>query len=122
MSILLLILVALHGGRVSVNETHVDLIELNHFYSDDGELKYTQIIAYEWSPDYRRHHVQSWYLADKMCHTPHVRGGMWHAPGMRSEAFRETWTFYDPERKNKELFDERNRLRVPIRKALHGVH
>lgn len=93
---LVVVSIALHGGRSNREAEHVDLIELNHYYGPAGDLQYAQVIAYEWSPDYRRYHVRGWFLVKELCHKPYARGGVWYVPGIRSERFRQTWIFHDP--------------------------
>jgi hypothetical protein len=117
---------ALDSGRSAkppVEETRVDLMELNHRYDDQGRHCYDQIIFYEWSPDYRRYHVVAWRLLDstqsKMPSFSHTRNryevGMYNRDLIQfhqiwSPMFRETWSTSDPERANKELLDEKYRV------------
>ena len=101
----------------------VDLIELNHFYDDQGKHAYDQVIFYEWSPDYRRFHVIAWSLIeDDMSRVPFQQPGSreyavnWFDRDskvereVRSKLFRETWSQVDPERANKRLIEEKHRI------------
>ena len=40
----------------------VDLIEVNHFYDEQGRLVFDQIIFYDWSPMQCRYQVRDWRL------------------------------------------------------------
>lgn len=109
----------------------VDLIELNHFYDDLGRHAYDQLIFYEWSAEYCRYHVISWCLIEDdfsrlPVQLPGSRDTMvrWYDRDakrhrdVRSSMFRETWTRTDPERENKKLLEEKDRIsfaRVPSR-------
>lgn len=116
--ILLLILSAVHA-QAGPTPTPIDLIELNHYYDAAGKLAYDQVILYEWSPDYRCHHVIAWYFATSLDHVPtKTRGGRYVVSvdyrgrelRVSSRLFRETWTCYDPERENKRLMPQKLRM------------
>lgn len=94
-----------------------DLIELNHFDAEDGG--FDQVIFWNWMPDYRRFRVEAWVMLDRNTpsHTSAIRkngpryvferletGGLLRR--VEAKLFRETWTTYDPERLDKELFPE----------------
>ena len=40
----------------------VDLIELNHFYDEQGRLVFDQVIFYDWSAADARYNVRAWRL------------------------------------------------------------
>lgn len=123
------------SGALTQDEVsqEVDLIELNHFYDDQGKHAYDQVIFYEWSPDYRRYHVVAWCLVEnnlaRMPTRDHDRDAYvvrWYDRDVRmhrsvwGRLFRETWTQTDPERANKKLMEEKYRvslLRAPVRKV-----
>ncbi len=118
----------LHAAGPSPNShgefrERVDLIELNHYYDDLGRLQFDQVIFYEWSPDFRRFHVIAWSLVEgdlrKM--PSKVPGNAEYSVKwfdrdskvqreVRSKLYRETWSQTDPERINKLLIDEKDRL------------
>jgi hypothetical protein len=118
----MLMLLSLLHSQQREQVIEVDLIELNHCYTD--RLCYTQVIAYEWSPDYRRHHVRAWRLIqDEMCDIQ-MRDGAYFIPWqlgggksamVTSKSFIETTTpaSRDPERLNRKLLSED--LRRPLR-------
>ncbi|MGN6135990.1 MAG: hypothetical protein ACTHOU_16005 [Aureliella sp.] len=119
----LLIVAAGPPGNSSVLRDGVDLIELNHFYDDLGRHAYDQVIFYEWSAEYCRYHVISWCLVeDDFSRLPiRLPGGQetivrWYDRDakrireVRSSLVRETWTQTDPERENKKLLEEKDRL------------
>ena len=45
-------------------EEYVDLIELNHFYDQQGRLVYDQVIFYERAPENERFQVRAWCLVE----------------------------------------------------------
>jgi hypothetical protein len=122
-----------HGsGRSEITQT-VDLIELNHHYDANGRHLYDQAIFWEWSPDHRRYDVVSWVLIDssRLDHYP-KRIGDFHVLRfsdvydkfrrvIKSRKYRETVTCNpaDPERLNKNVFDER--LRTGLAKPLRSI-
>lgn len=118
----------LHGAGPSPRaqdevKQRVDLIELNHYYDSQGKHQFDQVIFYEWSPDYRRFHVIAWSLvegdlkrmprqmpgSDLTCVTWFDRDAKVHRE-VQSKLYRETWTQSDPERTNKQWFEEKDRL------------
>ena len=127
----LLLMAAGAGGGTTVLRESVDLIELNHFYDDLGRHAYDQVIFYEWSSEHCRYHVIAWCLVeDDTARLPvQLPGGRdtlvrWYDRDVkrfrevRSELYRETWTQTDPERENKKVLDEKDRislLRAPNR-------
>ena len=110
------------GNRKGICE-QVDMIELNHFYDDQGQHQYDQVIFYEWSPDYGRFHVIAWSLIENDFNRMPVKlpgsgeySARWYDrdAGMhrevRSPLFRESWSQVDPERANKKLISEKYRV------------
>lgn len=117
--ILILILCLSIENSKTTKTTNVDLIELNHFYNDDGHA-YDQIIFYERSPDYRRYHVIAWKLIeDDTLLLPIKQNNIYTVTWfdtehhvlrrVSSKVFNETWTKVDPERINKKLLEEKDR-------------
>jgi hypothetical protein len=103
----------------SIHELHgnCDLVEINHCHDPDThELRYTQLIAWDWCDEYKRYDAQQWVVvsdwkrlkrevvADADNKDEIVR--------LRCNFFRETWTNYDPERLNAGLFPESLRRKV----------
>jgi hypothetical protein len=101
-----------------------DLIEVNHFYDEEGRLVFDQTIFYDWSPGHSRYMVRAWRLVKNPAQLPirdWRRGGyvaVWHdgevLRQVRAQAVRETWTQYDPELVEREYLakDERRELRA----------
>ena len=95
----------------------VDVIEINHCYGSDGEKRFTQTIFWEWKNFYPEGNyiVVDWRIV-KDQPQPHPRkdyskGGytlIWNDQGtwrrVRSVSMRETWTQYDPELDNRQIF------------------
>ncbi len=95
------------------------IIELNHRYDEFDRHCYDQVLMWDWNAEYRRHDVQAWFLlnANGLHERPRrvgefyivdiVRDGKSYR--IKSKLFRETWTYNDPERDNKNLTDEKLR-------------
>ena len=92
-----------------------DLLEINH-YMPCGKIQFTQAIAWDWSPEYRRFHAQDWAMVGRWSH--HAGIVTFSSPEassrvlVRCRLFRETWTSVDPERENQELFPISERRQV----------
>jgi hypothetical protein len=100
---------------VPVDETlrdHVDLLEINHYYNDQAEHVFTQLIFWEFSWEKERWQVRAWRMAkgismDRSIPSPQrdwQRGGYalcWRdgdrLRSVHAVSLRETWTQYDPE-------------------------
>ena len=112
------------GGNDTAEE-YVDLIELNHFYDNQGRHVYDQVIFYEKTPDTGRFQVRAWCLVEdrdfrnrrpiKNMETKLYQVD-WFDNDQRlhriitSRLFRESWTQVDPERANKKIVEERSRI------------
>ena len=107
-------------GSGSVLRQRVDLIELNHFVDDDGREVFRQVIFYDWSETHRRFHVRAWRLVKRDSQMPERRWNprrfqcTWHDEGRLRQVWapqmRETWTQQDPERVNRALLPEDQRV------------
>lgn len=99
-----------------------DLVELNHFYDEQGRLVFDQVIFYDWHDDEGRFHVRASRLVKQESMIP---ARDWSAGGyrcfwfegdvsrdVRARFFRETWTQYDPE------LAEREHLPKELRREL----
>lgn len=102
-----------------VVEDRVTAIELNHFYNEQGQAVFDQLIFYSWHPDYERYDVVAWRL---------VRGGLpraqkdWRRGGYTvlwvdgavtrrvwALGVRETWTQEDPEQIEQAILPKEHR-------------
>ena len=105
-NVLLALLLLVADVRPIKPTIEVDLIELNHVHdTQSGRFKFTQIILWEWSHDYRRYHVVMWWIPDRI--TNDINGTTATNNGVMYQAFfvRETWTLGDPEVENRKVFD-----------------
>lgn len=85
----------------------VDLVELNHFYDEQGRHVFDQIIFYDWSGNRGRYNVRAWRLLKSADQVPHrdARTGaytaLWHdghvLRKVQATTMRESWTQHDPE-------------------------
>lgn len=91
-----------------------DLVEINHCYND-GRYRFTQLIAWDWSPDRNCFDAQQWVFVlsyyrhgnSTMC-----RVSEYDRLEVRSRLYRETWTDYDPEQRNLAEYPHRYRRKV----------
>jgi hypothetical protein len=110
------------GEPVAVDK--VDLVEINHFFDEQGRLVFDQVIFYEWCPRECRYQVRDWRLLKSDSQVPlrNWRDGnfvaIWHdfkdcdiLRRVSAAMIRETWTQYDPELAEREyLRDDQRRL------------
>ena len=97
----------------------VDLIEVNHFYDDQGRLVFDQVIFYDWSSIENRYQVRAWRLLKHNAQIPrrNWRSGefesIWHDGDVlrrvRTKVIRETWTQFDPEILEREYLPKEHR-------------
>ena len=84
MNVILVVLILGSIPHDTVMREEVDLIEVNHFYDENGRLVFDQIIFYEWSGHACRYQVVAWRLLKKPSQIPvrdWRRGGykaIWH--------------------------------------------
>jgi hypothetical protein len=86
---------------------HVDLIEVNHFYDENGKHVFDQVIFYDWCSQENRHQVRAWRLVKSASQKPtrdwqgEGYETVWHDGDVlrhvTSKLHRESWTQYDPE-------------------------
>jgi hypothetical protein len=115
MNLLQVLLIAISSLSPSgkLETTVVDLMELNHVQVQTNPVMgYSQVILWQWSPDYRRYDCEGWYLVDpkKLEGLPAWTGQRWTArrrgQQFHAKIFRETTTSYDPERESRKLKPE----------------
>ena len=109
-----------HQDGVAVVKQRVDMIELNHFVDEDGREVFRQVIFYDWSDSHHRFHVRAWRLIKNESQIPERRWNpkrfqcTWHDDGLLRQVWapqlRETWTQEDPERVNRALLPEDQRV------------
>jgi len=103
----------------SVTSEVVDLIEVNHFYDEQGRLQFDQVIYYDWSEPDGRYQVRAWRMLKSAAQIPrHDRRrnayvATWYdADQLRrvsAASFRETWTQHDPEMVEREFLPKERR-------------
>lgn len=111
----------------------VDLIEVNHYYDyDTALLIFDQVILYRWCPYEARYEVVAWRLLKQESQRPirdWERGGYvatWHDGDIlrqvRSVAYRETYTQYDPELAAREHLPKDRRVQLTAPRNLERYH
>ncbi len=112
-----------------VSREKVDLMEVNHFYDEQGRLVFDQVIFYDWSPEHSRYMVRAWRLVKNPSQLPERDwrdGGylsVWQdgevVRRVQADSMRETWTQYDPELVEREYLpkERRKELRKEVRGA-----
>ncbi len=118
----LLLLCVVPDSRSAPSETRqrVDMIELNHFIDHEGREVFRQVIFYDWCKSKKEFHVRAWRLVKKPAQLPQRHWNpeqyrcVWHDDGVLrhvwAPSMRETWTQRDPERVNRELLPESQRV------------
>ena len=111
--------------REDVATERVDLIEVNHFYDDQGRLVFDQLLFYDWSHDDARYQLRAWRMVKNSSQLPQRN---WQSGGYSSvwqdgevlrkvvsPTTRESWTQYDPELTEREFLpkERRKELRSP---------
>ncbi len=107
---------------------YVDMIELNHFHNKKGQHVYSQVIFYERLAENGQFRVRSWALiemreslnrlpqydptVDKVVVDMKMPDGK--VVRLESRLFKETWTDFDPERRDKDKLPEQFRLRLAV--------
>jgi hypothetical protein len=112
-SLALLLLIADVGSKLAT--ISCDLAEVNHYHDQAGRHHFTQLIAWDWSPDFTRFDAQSWLMVES--YERDIRSVVViSTSGERIELFsknyRETWTKHDPERENAKVFPINFRRKV----------
>jgi hypothetical protein len=128
-STLVLLLTSLcHNGTDLVVGDQVDLIEVNHFFDEQGRHIFDQTIFYDWCPVQCRYNVRAWRLLKHPSQRPYRdwKGGgyiaVWHDGNLlrrvRSPSFRESWTQYDPELVERDFLPKEQRRDLHRPRAL----
>ncbi len=104
----------------ATSRQRVDLIELNHFVDNEGREVFRQLIFYDWSETHHRYHVRAWRLVKDASQLPQrhwspaIYQSTWHDDHQLrqvwSPTYRETWSQKDPERANREILPEDQRV------------
>jgi len=109
------------GRHIGQPVESCDVVEVNHYQNDDGEVVLEQIIFWDHSPGLGRMVVRAWRSLKRPTQLPYVTpagdyqaawhdtrdGGLCRVVRARSRV--ETWTDYDPETVNQELLDRNQR-------------
>lgn len=101
-----LLIVGYEPAPITTCDT-VDVIEINHYYDQQGQLVLDQLIFYDWSPQKSHFDVRAWRLLESPIQTPRKDAAtgryvaIWRdAKTIRkvlAKNVRESWTQYDPE-------------------------
>ena len=103
----------------------VDLIELNHFYDEQGRAVFDQCVFYAWRQERERYDVLGWRLIKRGDQYPRRNWGkggftaVWYDGELlrhvNAHAFRETDTQHDPELVEREFLPkEMRRELIPV--------
>lgn len=92
---------------------NVDLVEVNHFYDDQGRHVFDQMIFYDWSSLRNRYQVRAWRLVKSPTQLPHKQWqhdayvATWQDGDtfreVHAKSMRESWTQHDPELAEREF-------------------
>ena len=91
-----------------------DRVEINH-HIEGERVAWTQAIAWDWSPQYRRHDAQAWVMIERYRIVP--GGVVLYTPSgasihVRAGQLRETRGEVDPEVENRKVFPMEFRRKV----------
>ena len=115
------VLVAICGlsPQEDVASEQVDLIEVNHFYDDQGRHVFDQVIFYDWEDSHSRHMVRAWRLVKNPAQLPQRNWkdgtyvSIWYDNDVlrkvQAKSMRESWTQYDPELVEREYLPKEKR-------------
>lgn len=109
----------------------VDLIEVNHFFDEQGRKVYDQVLFWDWNDWQGEYEVVAWRMLKTERQRPRREGKIFITKWMDTQegdvwrcvmakAFRETWTQHDPELREREKLSKEKRrglskpLRVPV--------
>ena len=108
--------------RDEIPSERVDLVEVNHYFDENGNPVFDQVIYYEWSGQKSRFHVRTWRPLETIAQLPtyesttgeHVATWQDRHDGnrlrqVRANAVQETWTQYDPEMQNRRFVPRKAR-------------
>lgn len=112
--ILLLLLVVFAGP---IRNESVDMIELHHMHDCNATYIYDQIIFWDWNESKNVYQVRAWRILTTD-DRPTKRGSRWYISlsdqHLRrcfvSEHYRESWLQRDPERDDKKVHPEHERI------------
>ncbi len=102
-----------------VSSEQVDLVELNHFFDDQGRHVFDQMIFYDWSAEHNRYQVRAWRLIKTASQQPRhdwtreVYVATWQDGEVLrkvvAKGMKETWTQHDPELAEREYLPKEMR-------------
>lgn len=105
--------------REDVASEQVDLVEVNHFYDDQGRHVFDQVIFYDWADGHGRHMVRAWRLVKNPSQLPQrnwkdgTYAALWYDNDVlrkvQAKSMRESWTQYDPELVEREYLPKEKR-------------
>jgi hypothetical protein len=81
----------------------VDLVEVNHYYDEDGRKLLDQAIFFDWCEATNRYQVREWRLLRTTEEFPRLAPNGTYATRVGRDSivvakrYRETWSQYDPE-------------------------
>ena len=96
--------------------THVDVIELNHYYSED-KLIFDQVVMWEWSEEYGRYIIMDWKLYKPENGDSLDTNAFYYQKEEKlykivGKHFRETWTNFDVELENRSFIPVNKRTGI----------
>jgi hypothetical protein len=113
--------------REDVASEQVDLVEVNHFYDDQGRHVFDQVIFYDWAEGHSRHMVRAWRLVKNPAQLPQRNWkdgsytALWHdnevLRKVQAKSMRESWTQYDPELAEREYLPKEKRKELQVAKV-----
>lgn len=100
----------------------VDVVEVNHYYDDEGEHVFDQLIFRDWDYEANRFQVRAWRLLKSPSQLParNFQTGtydvLWHdgdtTRRVEAKVFRESWTQHDPEMRERSFLPKEQRMEL----------
>lgn len=120
LALIIAVLSLLPSDDVAVDA--VDMVEVNHFYDDEARHVFDQLIFRDWDARANRFQVRAWRLLKFTSQSPTHNWStgryeiIWHdgevTRRVEARAYRETWTQYDPEMRERSYLPKEQRRRL----------
>lgn len=114
----------------TIVENTFDLIELNHYYNDEGKRVFSQYMMCDWSNEKKTFVCQIWLMqGEDVSHELTLNGVellLWDPKSkrrlhrIRAPAFTETWTQFDREVENRKILSPNERKGLVIPEIFNG--
>ncbi len=101
---------------------HFDVCHVQHYYDNEGQHVFSQLLWKQWNPHENRHDIEAWRLIKNGEPKPMDGGVIFHDMGtlrhVKADQFYETWDQFDMELEHRQLKAKecRRELTAPIKR------